>query len=142
MGVLQGEQELIFHKPIPPKGTLITTGKIVDIFDKGKDKGALVVAHSDTVCGNGQKRFTNILTIFGRLDGGFGGQNRKKTAVEFPVRKPDFVVQARPSPDSRCFTDCREISSTFTWIRNSPLCADSKGLSCTACIPVALLAGP
>ena len=98
-GILHGEQELIFHNPIPTEGTLITTGRIVDHYDKGKDKGALIVAQSDTIHANGQKLFTNILTIFGRLDGGFGGKDRKKLPVEFPDRKPDFVVAASPSPD-------------------------------------------
>jgi acyl dehydratase len=98
-GILHGEQELIFHNPIPPEGTLITTGKIVDYYDKGKDKGALIVARSDTVHDSGKKLFTNVVTVFGRLDGGFGGKDRKKAPVEFPDREPDFVVEAFPSPD-------------------------------------------
>ncbi len=98
-GILHGEQDLIFHHPIPTEGTLITMGKVVDHYDKGKDKGALIVAQSDTVHANGQKLFTSTMTIFGRLDGGFGGKDRKKAPVEFPNREPDFVVEASPSPD-------------------------------------------
>lgn len=99
LGVLHGEQELIFHNPIPPEGTLITTGRIVDHYDKGKNKGALVVAESETVGADGQKHFTSILTIFGRLDGGFGGKDHNKPPLRFPDREPDFVVHASPSPD-------------------------------------------
>ncbi len=98
-GILHGEQELIFHNPIPPQGSLTTTGRIVDYYDKGKDKGALIVAESQTVHSGGQKLFTNIITIFGRLDGGFGGKDRQKAPVEFPDREPDFVVGASPSAD-------------------------------------------
>jgi len=98
-GILHGEQELIFHNPIPPEGTLTTTGRIVDYFDKGKDKGALIVAESETVHSSGKKLFTNAITVFGRLDGGFGGKDRKKSPVDFPERDPDFIVQASPSPD-------------------------------------------
>ncbi|MCB2147646.1 MAG: SDR family NAD(P)-dependent oxidoreductase [Deltaproteobacteria bacterium] len=98
-GILHGEQELIFHNPIPPEGTLITTGRIVDYFDKGKDKGALIVAESETVHSSGKKLFTNVITVFGRLDGGFGGKDRKKSPVDFPDRDPDFIVEAAPSPD-------------------------------------------
>ena len=47
-GILHGEQELIFHNPIPTSGTLTTEGKITHYYDKGP-KGALVVAESDTV---------------------------------------------------------------------------------------------
>jgi NAD(P)-dependent dehydrogenase (short-subunit alcohol dehydrogenase family)/acyl dehydratase/putative sterol carrier protein len=98
-GILHGEQELIFHRPIPPEGALITTGTIVDCYDKGRDKGALVVAQSETSDINGQKLFTSIMTIFGRLDGGFGGKDRKTSPVVFPDRAPDFTVEASPSVD-------------------------------------------
>ena len=98
-GILHGEQELVFHHPIPPEGSFVTTGKIVDYYDKGKDKGALIVAQSDTLDAEGQKIFTNITTIFGRLDGGFGGKDRKKSPVVFPDREPDFLVEDAPSPD-------------------------------------------
>ena len=72
-GILHGEHEIIFHNPIPPEGTLSTAGAITHYYDKGKDKGALIVARSDSVDAGGRKLFTNIVTIFGRLDGGFGG---------------------------------------------------------------------
>ena len=98
-GLLHGEQELIFHAPIPPQGTLTTTGKITDYYDKGKDKGALVVFKSETVHDNGQTLFTSIVTLFGRLDGGFGGQDRKTPPVVFPDREPDFVIEQTPSSD-------------------------------------------
>jgi acyl dehydratase len=98
-GILHGEQELRFHQPIPPEGTLVTRGRIVDYIDKGRDKGALIVAASDTVGADGTSLFTSIATIFGRLDGGFGGRNQKKAPPQFPDRRPDLVMEDRPSPD-------------------------------------------
>jgi NAD(P)-dependent dehydrogenase (short-subunit alcohol dehydrogenase family)/acyl dehydratase/putative sterol carrier protein len=98
-GVLHGEQDLIFHNPIPPKGTLTTEGAITHIYDKGADKGALVVAEGVTHHSNGQKLFTNICTIFFRRDGGFGGPDSPKEPVEFPDRPPDFEEDAFPSAD-------------------------------------------
>jgi len=86
-GILHGEQELIFHNPIPPEGTLTTEGKITHYYDKGKDKGALVIGESDTWHSDGRKLFTSICTIFSRLDGGFGGENAPKNTVEVPDRK-------------------------------------------------------
>ena len=53
-GVLHGEQELIFHNPIPTSGTLITEGAVTHYYDKGA-KGALVVAESETVHSNGEE---------------------------------------------------------------------------------------
>jgi len=96
-GVLHGEQELIFHNPIPPEGTLTTEGKITHCYDKGADKGALVVAEFDTFHSNGDKLFTSIVTVFSRLDGGFGGENAPAKDVAFPDRDPDFVVDGRPT---------------------------------------------
>ncbi|MFO7644251.1 MAG: MaoC/PaaZ C-terminal domain-containing protein [Desulfosarcina sp.] len=98
-GLLHGEQELSFHHPIPPGGTLTTTGSILDYYDKGQAKGALIVAKSETVHSNGQRLFTSRITIFGRLDGGFGGRDRKQPPITFPDRDPDFTVAALPSRD-------------------------------------------
>jgi len=96
-GILHGEQELIFHNPIPPEGTMTSEGKILNYYDKGEKKGALVVAEAETRHSNGQKLFTSNMTIFSRLDGGFGGENRPRKPVEFPDRAPDFTVDASPS---------------------------------------------
>ena len=87
-GILHGEQDIIFHNPIPVEGTLSTEGQITHIYDKGPDKGALVVAEADTHHSNGQKLFTNIFTLFCRLDGGFGGEDAPKEVLEFPDRPP------------------------------------------------------
>jgi NAD(P)-dependent dehydrogenase (short-subunit alcohol dehydrogenase family)/acyl dehydratase/putative sterol carrier protein len=97
-GVLHGEQDIIFHNPIPPSGTMTTVGKIANYYDKGK-KGALVVVESETVHGNGKKLFTSIITLFSRLDGGFGGKSAPHQIFAFPERGPDFTVEAKPSPD-------------------------------------------
>ncbi|MBI5592571.1 MAG: SDR family NAD(P)-dependent oxidoreductase [Deltaproteobacteria bacterium] len=96
-GILHGEQRLIFHRPIPTEGKLTTWGKITHYYDKGAEKGALVVAESDTYHSNGQKLFTSIMTIFSRLDGGFGGENAPRENIVFPDREPDFIVDAHPS---------------------------------------------
>jgi len=96
-GVLHGEQDLVFHNPIPIQGTLITEGHITNIYDKGKDKGALVVAESDTSHSNGDLLVTSIITIFARLDGGFGGENIPPKKIIFPDLPPDMVVKDTPS---------------------------------------------
>ncbi len=95
-GILHGEQELIFHNPIPKEGTLTTEGKITHMYDKG-DKGALIIAEFDTFHSNGQKLFTSIATLFSRLDGNFGGPQAPSTEVVFPDRAPDFSVDGYPA---------------------------------------------
>jgi NAD(P)-dependent dehydrogenase (short-subunit alcohol dehydrogenase family)/acyl dehydratase len=98
-GVLHGEQDILFHHPIPPEGTLTTEGAVTHIYDKGEEKGAILIAEGETYHSSGQKLFTNIFTLFCRLDGGFGGEASPKEVVEFPERKPDFEEPAFPSPD-------------------------------------------
>ncbi len=98
-GVLHGEQEMIFYNPIPPSGKLITVGKISGIYDKGKDKGAIVIAEADTYSERGKKLFKSIATIFARRDGGFGGKDRPTPPFEWPDREPDFVERVTPSPN-------------------------------------------
>jgi NAD(P)-dependent dehydrogenase (short-subunit alcohol dehydrogenase family)/acyl dehydratase/putative sterol carrier protein len=97
--VLHGEQDIIFHNPIPTEGTLSTEGAITHMYDRGQDRGALVVAEADTYHSNGEKLYTNIFTLFCRLDGGFGGEAPPKEVVEFPERAPDFEEEAFPSLD-------------------------------------------
>ncbi len=98
-GILHGEHEIIFHNPVPPEGTLSTAGAVTHYYDKGKDKGALIIAEFETHHSNGTKLFTSIATVFARLDGGFGGQDAPKKQIDFPKTDPDFVVEATPAFD-------------------------------------------
>ncbi len=96
-GILHGEQDIIFRNPIPVKGKLVTEGAITGIYDKGAEKGALVVAEADTYHSDGQKLFTNLFTLFCRRDGGFGGPDAPTDSMEFPQRPPDFEQEDLPS---------------------------------------------
>lgn len=98
-GILHGEQELIYHSPIPIEGTMVTEGKITDFYDMGKDKGAIVVGESVTCDEKGKRLFTSVIRLFCRLDGGFGGKPAPAAKVELPDRAPDFENDAHPSPD-------------------------------------------
>ena len=98
-GILHGEQELIFHNVIPVEGALITKGAITHYYDKGKDKGALVVAECDTFHSNGTRLFTSVYKLFARFDGGFGSEVAPKKVVTFPEKTPEFSVDAHPSND-------------------------------------------
>ncbi len=99
-GLLHAEQDTVFHAPLPPEGgTLTTQGRITHMYDRGEGRGALIVAEAETFDADGRKLFTNIMTLFGRLDGGFGGEAPPKEEFAFPDRPPDFVEEQHPSPD-------------------------------------------
>ena len=98
-GILHGEQELIFHSPIPTEGTLVTEGTITGFHDMGKNKGAVIVGESLTCDADGRRLFTSIIRIYSRLDGGFGGSPAPASKVVFPDRAPDFDDEEHPSAD-------------------------------------------
>ena len=136
-GILHGEQDIIFHNPIPTEGKLITEGRVTHIYDKGKEKGALVMSEAVTRHSGGQKLFTNYFTLFCRKDGGFGGEPGPSSSMEMPEREPDFVHQDLPIPSSPWSTACPAISSPCTWTRTTPSAAGSRSRSCTGCAPTA-----
>src|SRR3546814_3086491 len=41
--VVHGEQKVELHKPLPTSGTFTAQGRTVGAYDKGKDKGAVIV---------------------------------------------------------------------------------------------------
>lgn len=99
-GIVHGEHELVVHSPIPAGGArLASEGRIRAIYDKGPRKGALVVAEVETDHEDGHKLYTNVVTLFARLDGGFGGDPGPREAFEMPEGEPDFEEMAHPSSD-------------------------------------------
>jgi acyl dehydratase len=98
-GVVHGEHEMVFHHPFPPQGTLTTEGAIAHYYDKGREKGALVVAEFETRLSGGPRLFNTRAALFARLDGGFGGESAPNQAPQFPDRAADCEVQAAPTHD-------------------------------------------
>jgi NAD(P)-dependent dehydrogenase (short-subunit alcohol dehydrogenase family)/acyl dehydratase/putative sterol carrier protein len=97
-GIVHGEHELILHNPIPAEGgKLSSEGRITAMYDKGEGKGALVIGEVDTYHSDGYKLYTNIVTLFSRLDGGFGGDPGPQESFAFPDREPDFEEEMQPA---------------------------------------------
>jgi acyl dehydratase len=73
--VLHGEQYLTLHRPLPPAGKVVGRGRIVDLLDKGKDKGAVLYAERTIVDkASGETVATLTSAAMLRGDGGFGGK--------------------------------------------------------------------
>jgi NAD(P)-dependent dehydrogenase (short-subunit alcohol dehydrogenase family)/acyl dehydratase/putative sterol carrier protein len=98
LGIVHGEHEMILYSPIPPQGGKLTSwGRITAMYDKGPGKGALVIAEVDTYYEDGRKLYTNVATLFSRLDGGFGGEPGPSEQFVFPDREPDFEEVMEPA---------------------------------------------
>jgi acyl dehydratase len=73
--VLHGEQYLTLHRPIPPAGTVIGRGRVKELLDKGKQKGAVLYVERqilDKALGEPIATMTSAAMLRG--DGGFGGK--------------------------------------------------------------------
>jgi acyl dehydratase len=91
--LLHGEQEIELHRPLPSAARFTTSGRIADIFDKGK--AALVVIENRATDAEGPL-FSSRMSAFIRGEGGFGGPSGPKVGNEPPDRAPDGVVE-RPT---------------------------------------------
>jgi len=92
MMLLHGEQYLeVLETPLPTSASTTTTGKITNIYDKGK--GALVVIEAITTRDGGVPVFKNEFGIFLRGEGGFGGGPGPAAINEAPKRAPDKIVE-------------------------------------------------
>jgi acyl dehydratase len=72
--LVHGEQSLEILKPLPPSGTVLGMTRVLDVIDKGPDRGALVFTERevrDKASGELLCRLSS--TTFLRGDGGFGG---------------------------------------------------------------------
>ena len=89
--VVHGEQRMTIHQPLPASASVITRVRVKEAFDKGADKGALILVESKpTLQGSEEPLCTGVSTIFARGDGGFGGSSGPSPAPHtIPDREPD-----------------------------------------------------
>ena len=92
--VLQLEQKIIQHKPIPPTGTIILRGRVDSIYDKG-DKGAIANLLFAGRREDGELLYELGLTFLDRSAGHFGGERGMKGDRIIPPegKPPDFAVE-------------------------------------------------
>jgi len=97
--VVDGERDITFHQALPAVANITADSTVVEVYDKGKDKG-VVIAHQ-TVLKNekGEKLATLVASRFARGDGGFGGPSGPTKPVHaLPERAPDMVCDLQTLP--------------------------------------------
>ncbi len=92
--VLHGEQHLEIHRPLPVEGTVIGRNRVVEVVDKGADKGALISIERKLLDeSTGDLYCTQTAVIFARANGGFGGPvTSSPKPHQLPDRPPDTTI--------------------------------------------------
>jgi acyl dehydratase len=98
--LVHGEQKVELHKPLPTSGTFTTESHTIGAFDKGKDKGAVLLNQTTWKDESGALVATLTGSSFCRADGGFGGPSEGQPEPHpIPSRKPDLSVDIATRED-------------------------------------------
>jgi acyl dehydratase len=100
--VLHGEQSLTLHRPIPPAGTVVGRTRIVDLLDKGKEKGAVLYTER-TILDKASRSpiATMASTAMLRGDGGWGGKpGPQPTPHKMPEGAPGLTLDLKTHVNS------------------------------------------
>ena len=99
--VVHGEQKVELHKPLPTSGTFTAQSRTVGAFDKGKDKGAVIINETVWTDEAGEKVATLTGSTFARGDGGFGGpsEGQPEPHAVPSRRKADLSVDIETRED-------------------------------------------
>lgn len=126
--VLHAEQDLQLYKLLPTEGTVIAENQVVDVVDKGADKGALIIMERKLYeQSSGDLLCLQRSTAFARANGGFGGSSKPKqppVIVQWPDRKPDFSVEIPTSTQSALLY---RLSGDYNEIHADPEVAKKAG---------------
>ncbi|WP_428481303.1 MaoC/PaaZ C-terminal domain-containing protein [Pyruvatibacter mobilis] len=99
--VVHGEQKLTLHRPLPAAADIIADSRVVGAWDKGADKGAVIVTETDIrLADTDDKLCTLTSTTFARGDGGFGGPTEGAPKPHaLPDRAPDQTIEVDTRAD-------------------------------------------
>jgi acyl dehydratase len=98
--VVDGERDITFHKPVPTAASITANSRVVGVYDKGRDKGAVIVNETVLKDASGEPIATLRGATFARGDGGFGGPSEGQPPPhEVPSRAPDRTVDIVTRPD-------------------------------------------
>jgi acyl dehydratase len=98
--VVDGERDITFHKPFATSAHITADSTVLDVFDKGRDRGAVIRHQTVLRDANGDKLATLVASRFARGDGGFGGPSEGQPEPhKVPARSPDRSVDIPTRPD-------------------------------------------
>jgi acyl dehydratase len=99
--MLHTEQYLKIYKPLPPAGSVIGQMRVIDVYDRGADKGALLVAHNEIRdAATGEPLAMSGFGALLRRNGGFGGSTEGMPVPHpTPTATPDLTLDLPTRPE-------------------------------------------
>ena len=98
--VVDGERDITFHRPLLVAARITADSTVLDVFDKGKDKGAVIRHQTVLKDETGEPLATRVASRFARGDGGFGGPSEGQPEPHrVPTRTPDRSIDISTRPD-------------------------------------------
>ena len=98
--LVHGDQRLRIDNPLPSEADVLADTRVVEIFDKGEDKGALLLVETKLRLGNDTPLATSTTGLFLRGDGGFGGpKDGAPRPHTIPERDADFTAPLHTTPN-------------------------------------------
>ncbi len=95
--MVHGEQIIRLHQPLPPSARVVLTGRVANIYDKGK--GALLEITISGSLEGGGPLFDTQANLFYIGAGGFGGDKGPSATIhEPPDSPPDFMTTYQVPP--------------------------------------------
>ncbi len=123
--VVHGEQKLSIVNPIPVSGDFLADMKVLNCFDKGASKGAIIdVETTVKLKSDGTEICKLISTTFARGDGGFDGPESPPQEIFEPEGSPDIVDEITTKPDQALIF---RLSGDYNPLHSDPNFAKAAG---------------
>ncbi len=96
---VHASESITIHATLPVEGTVVARPRVIDIIDKGRERGALVISERDICDAATSRRIATVRqTAMCRGDGGFAHAPQKsERPVPLPERAPDCALTL-PTP--------------------------------------------
>ena len=98
--VVDGERDITFHRPLATAARISADSTVLEVYDKGKDKGVVISHQTVLKDHNGDRLATLVASRFARGDGGFGGPTLNQPEPHpMPARSPDRTIDIATRPN-------------------------------------------
>lgn len=129
--LVHAEQAFVLHRPLPAQGRVVGRNKVTALYDKGPDKGALMMQERQVHdAANGELLATVTQSTMLRADGGFaaGGATAGSPPPPhaMPEREPDAVCDLATLPQAALLY---RLNGDFNPLHADPAVAQAAGFA-------------